>query len=225
MTPRPTPRSIARALPRLALLALVWCALTGGVFSGCRGLFTPVTPERPTTAPVIPNYRRPDLTLRTMGEAIQAKDQGTDAWVGAFADSNAPSDGPGFHLIIDPDDLRVCNCGAPTVWRASDERQFYLEFMKLSVSAAYVAIFDSVDATPDPQPTDTQALLYRRYQVLATEEDGNTSIIAVGYADLTFTKISTDRWLITRWVDHVDPLIGANPIDPEQLTLGRRRLE
>jgi hypothetical protein len=219
-----TPRPIARALPRLALLALVWCTLTGGVFSGCHGLFTPVTPERPTSAPVIPNYRRPDLTLQTMIEAIQAKDQGADAWVGAIADSSAPADGPGFHLIIDPDDLLVCNCDNPTNWRRTDERQFYLEFMNLSVSAAYVAIFDSVDATPDPQPTDTQALLYRRYQVLATEEDGNTSIIAVGYADLTFTKISTDRWLITRWVDHVDPLVGANPIDPEQRTLGRRRL-
>ncbi len=218
-------RTIQRALPRLALLALVWCTLTGGVFSGCNGLFTPVTPERPTTAPVIPNYRSPELTLRTMAEGIQAKGLGTDAWVGAFADSNGPADGPGFHLIFDADDVRVCDCPAPTIWRASDERQFYLEFMNLSVSAAYVAVFDSVDATPDPQPTDTQALLYRRYRVLASEEDGNTSIIAVGFADLTFTKISTDRWLITRWVDHVDPDVGVNPIDSEQKTLGRRRLE
>jgi hypothetical protein len=106
-----------------------------------------------------------------------------------------------------------------------DERQFYQDFMNLSVSANYIAVFDSVANTPDPQPGDTEAILYRRYRVLATEQDGNTSIIAVGFADLTFAKISTDRWLITRWVDHVDPAVGANPLDPEQKTLGRRRLE
>lgn len=220
-----TRRSIERGLPRLALLALAWGTLTGGVFSGCHGLFTPVTPERPITAPIILNYRSPELTLQTMIQGIQAKDQGAVAWVGALADSSSPEDGPGFHLIFDPDDVRVCDCPAPTIWRASDEQQFYLEFMRLSVSADYVAVFDSVDATPDPQPTDTEALLYRRYRVLASEQDGNTSIIAVGFADLTFTKISADRWLITRWVDHVDPDVGVNPIDPEQLTLGRRRLE
>ncbi len=215
-----THRWIERGLPRLALLALAWCTLTGGVFGGCRGLFTPVIPERPVGPPIILNYRSPEATLRTMAQGMQAKDLGAAAWVGAFGDS----DGFGFYHIFDPDDVRVCDCLAPTAWRASQEQQFYLEFLKLSTSADYVAVFDSVDATPDPPPRDDQAILYRRYRVLASEQDGNTSVIAVGFADLTF-KFAADRWLITRWVDHVDPNVGVNPIDPEQLTLGRRRLE
>lgn len=219
-----THRAIVRAWPRLALLALAWATLTGGVFSGCRGLFTPAVPERPVGPPIILNYRDPEATLRTMAQGLQAKDVGAAAWVGAFADSNAPEDGPGFHHIFDPDDVRVCACTAPTIWRLSQEQLFYLEFLKLSSSADYVAVFDSVDATPDPPPTDDQAILYRHYRVLASEQDGNTSVIAVGFADLTFRKIGTD-WLITRWVDHVDPDVGSSPLDPEQLTLGRRRLE
>jgi hypothetical protein len=95
MTPRAIRHPIRRALPRIALLALAWCTLTSGVFSGCSGLFTPATPERPTTAPIIPNYRSPEFTLRTMAEGIQAKDQGTDAWVGAFVDPVQPGLRPG----------------------------------------------------------------------------------------------------------------------------------
>lgn len=219
-----TRRPIARGIPRLALLALAWCTLTGGVFSGCNGLFTPATAERPSTPPIIPNYRRPDLTLQTMIEAIQAKDQGADAWVGAFADSSSPADGPGFHLIFDPNDVLVCDCPEPTVWRATDERQFYLEFVRLRPSAVYSATFVLNQDFPDPATFEAQVVFTRDYTVFATEEDGNSSIIAVGRADLTFTQVSTDRWLLTRWVDHVSEF-GANPLDPDLLSLGRRRLE
>lgn len=219
-----THRSIGRALQRLGLLALVWATLTGGVFSGCSGLFTPATPERPTTAPVIPNYSSAEATLTTMVEAIQAKDQGTDAWVGAFADSIAEAGGPHFHIIFDTNDVIVCDCPAPTIWRRTDERQFYLEFMQLSLSATYGAIFTEVADDPDlTPPTDSEVLIHRNYRVLATEESGNTSVIAIGRADLTFRKVSADRWLITRWVDHMSD--QADPNEAEQKTLGRRRLE
>ena len=75
---------LARGLPRLALLALAWCMLTSGVFSGCRGLFTPAVPEAPSRQPLIPDYRSPELTLKTMASGLQAKGDGASAWLGAM---------------------------------------------------------------------------------------------------------------------------------------------
>jgi hypothetical protein len=223
-------RRARRVLPRLALLALAWSTLTGGVFSGGCGLFTPAVPEPPTGRPIVLDYRSPEATLRTMALGIESKGQGASAWLGAFADSSSPEDGPGYHQFFDPADLdfyeSACGCEAPTSWRNSQEQAFYLEFLSVRPSDGYTILFEEVDENPDPPAGDEEALLHRRYRVFATAPDGNsTSIIAVGFADLTFTKISADRWLITRWNDHVDPAVGVNPSDPEQLSLGRRRLE
>jgi hypothetical protein len=222
-------RALRRGAGRLALLALCWIVMTGGVFSGCKGLFTPAVPEAPTGPPLIPNYRSPELTLRTMKEALAAKARGSSAWLGAFADSSAPGV-PGYHQFFDPTDLSVfgssCGCQVPSDWSLTQEQTFYLQFLNVRPSDNYQAVFDSVADNPDPPPTDdTHAVLHRHYQLIATSPDGNsTLIIAIGYADLTLTKVG-DQWLITRWDDHVDPLVTANPIDPYQLTLGRRRLE
>lgn len=219
-----THRSIERALPRLALLGLVWCTLTGGVFSGCSGLFTPATPERPTTPPIIPDYSSAEATLLTMIAAIQAKDQGTDAWVGAFADSVADGAPPGFYIIFDADDVRICECTVPVTWSRSEERLFYQKFMDVSTSATYGAIFTENQDRPDPTPTTADQRIFNRYyQVFATEESGVQSTIAIGRVELTL-KGSGDRWIITRWIDEVTD-IGLDPNDPEQKTLGRRRLE
>jgi hypothetical protein len=217
-------------LRRLALLAVSWCMMTGGAFSGCRGLFTPAIPEPPTGNPIVVDYRSPEATLRTMKLGIAAKGQGASAWLGAFPDSLRPEDGPGYHQIFDPADKSLfeaaCGCLAPGDWRTSQEQDFYLSFLEVRLSDAYVAVFDSIDALPDGTPTASTALLHRRYAVYANAPDGNTTlIIAIGYADLTFTKLTGDRWLITRWEDHVDPAVGVNPSDPYQLSLGRRRLE
>ena len=224
-----TRRTIARAWPRLALLALAWCMLTGHVFSGCKGLFTPALPEPPTGPPLIVDYRSPEATLRTMAAGIQAKGPGASAWFGAFADSTRPDDGTGYHQFFDLADLQAyesdCGCEAPTDWKLSQEQTFFLEFLNVRPSDEYTAVFDSVETNPDPPAGDIEAVLYRRYTVLATSADGNTTtIIAVGFADLLFTKKQAG-WLITRWQDHVYPEVGARPVDPDQLTFGRRRLE
>lgn len=217
-------------MPRLILLACVWCTLTGGVFSGCRGLFTPAIPEPPTGPSIVLNYRSPEEALRTMRLGIEAKGQGASAWLGAFADSSRAEDGPGYLQFFDANDLAffqsACGCEAPTTWRISQEQAFYLEFLSVRPSDDYTVQFDEVEADPDPGASDTEAVLHRYYRVLATTLDGSsTMVIAVGFADLTFTKKSADRWLITRWNDRYDPAIGVNPSDPDQLTLGRRRLE
>jgi len=225
-----TRRRLRWVLPRLGVLLVTWGTLTGAVFSGCRGLFTPATPEPPEGRPIEIDLRTPEATIRTMTLGIEAKGQGASAWLAAFADSGAPEDGPGFHMIFDPDDVRLfesaCGCQAPTTWRTSQEQAFFLEFIAVRPSDDYRVLIETVEERPDPTPGDTQTLMYRRYRFLAIAPDGNsTQVIAVGYADLTFTKVASDRWLITRWEDHVDPSIGVNPSDPEQVTLGRRRME
>lgn len=223
-----TRRSMRRVLRRLALLGFGWCVLTGHVFSGCNGLFKPATPEPPSGPPIIPNYSSPEATLRTMVAGMQAKGPGALAWQGAFADSANPADGPAYHQVFDAIDYQSytssCGCTPPSDWLYGQEEDFFQHFLSnVHPSDAFSARFDLVEELPDPIPGDTQALLYREYQVLATSTDTlTTSIIAIGIADLTFTKFQ-DRWLITRWVDHRSP--RANPKDLEQLTLGRRRLE
>lgn len=221
-----TPRWIVRGLPRLALLALTWCTLTGGVFSGCRGLFTPATPEPPKGEPIILNYRTPEATLETMAQGMQAKADGSSAWLGAFADSTRPEDGPGYRQIFDHADVVACACEAPTDWRWKQEEEFFLYFLDtVHPSDDFIVTIEPIVELPDPTPGDTEVLLYRRYRVRAKGLGPDTTDIAIGLADLTFTKKSADRWLITRWVDHVDPDIGEQPIDTELQTLGRRRLE
>jgi hypothetical protein len=214
----------------LALLAASWCLTTGAVIGGCHGLFTPAIPEPPNGKPIIVNYRSPEATLNTMELGIAAKGQGASAWLGAFADSSQPQDGPGYHQFFDPADLAffegACQCQAPRDWGISQEQTFYLSLLDVRPGDTYAAVFDSMDTLPDLPPNETNAILHRQYHVLANAPDGNsTIIIAIGFADLTFTKFSGDRWLITRWDDHVDPAVGVNPSDPYQLTLGRRRLE
>jgi hypothetical protein len=223
------PRALRHALPRLALMALVWFTLTGHVLSGCKGLFKPATPEPPSGPPVQLNYSSPEATLKTMEDGMQAKGQGSSAWLGAFADSTSFNDPIAYHQVFDSADLQfftsACHCAAPGDWRFSQEQQFFLDFLNVRPSDTYAAVFDSVPQTPDPPPGDQSALLYRQYKVYANAIDGNaTSVIAIGFADLTFTKIGPN-WLITRWVDHVDPSVGVNPTEPDQLTFGRRRLE
>lgn len=225
-----SPLVTGRRLRRLALLALAWCVMTGAVFGGCKGLFTPAIPEPPSGRPIVPDYRTPEATLNTMRQAIAAKALGSSAWLGAFRDSTRPEDTPAYHQVFDAVDLDFfeggCQCAAPSDWRASHEQNFYATFLNVRPGDDYAALFEPWDENPDDVPGDDTAVLHRRYTVLATAPDGNsTLVIAVGYADLTFTRVSADRWLITRWVDHLDPDVGVNPTDPYQLSLGRQRLE
>jgi hypothetical protein len=184
----------------------------------------------PTGPPILLDYRSPEATLRTMAAGLQAKGPGALAWLRAFADSTRPEDGSGYHHFFDPADLEAfessCGCVGPTDWRLPHEQIFYLTFMGVRPGDNYRIEWEEVAESPDPPPGDTHALLHRHYRVLATSPDGySTMVIGIGFADLLFVKVSADRWLITRWVDHVDPDVGVNPADPEQLTLGRRRLE
>lgn len=223
------PHLTRRRLSRLALLAIAWSAMSGHAFSGCKSLFSPAVPEPPSGRPIVLDYRSPQNTLRTMEAGIAAKAQGSSAWLGAFPDSLRPEDGPGYHQIFDPADVAyfegVCQCETPNDWRFSQEQNFYLSLLDVRPNEEYQAEFRAVEAFPDQEAGDTQAVLYRQYIFQAVSADGNLrTVFAVGYASLTFTKVAADKWLITRWEDHVDPAVGVNPLDGYQLTLGRRRL-
>ena len=161
-----------RALPRLALLVLAWSTLTGGVFSGGCGLFTPAVPEPPSGRPIVLDYRSPEATLRTMALGIESKGQGASAWLGAFADSSRPEDGPGYHQFFDPADVEfyegACGCEAPTSWRNSQEQAFYLEFLSVLLgdrpslpSEASAALFGQIPLGRFGHPDDVaHAVLY-----------------------------------------------------------------
>ena len=225
-----SPRAWMRSPARLGLLLLAWFTLSGHALSGCKGLFTPAVPEPPTGPPVQHNYSSPEATLRTMAEGMAAKGQGSSAWLGAFADSTSPDDDFGYHQIFDPDVLAafVQSGGTdPGDWGAKEERFFFQDFTgTVHTSDSFEAKFDSLDFPQDPPAGADEALLYRSYKVVARPVDSpDSTIIAIGIADLTFRRTRTNEWLIARWVDHFDPAVGLNPTDKEQVTLGRRRLD
>ena len=83
-------RALKHRLRHLILLAMSWCAVTGGVFSGCRGLFTPAVPEPPSGEPVVNHYATLDETFATMKLGIAAKGFGASGWLGAFDHEHRP---------------------------------------------------------------------------------------------------------------------------------------
>jgi hypothetical protein len=208
-----------RDVLRLALLGLAWFVMTGGVFSGCNGLFKPATPEPPTSKPIVLRYDSVEATLKTMELGIAAKAQGLNAWLGAFEPSE-------YRQTFDAKDLAACQCDPPTTWGFTQEQNFYLSLMEVRTGDNYLAEFDSLEFKPDlPPPSPTEAVVYRHYRIFANAPDGNaTEVIAIGTVDLTFKEVS-GKWLITHWSDGVDSTVTEHPVDPYQLTLGRRRLE
>lgn len=213
------------------MLACCWFTVTGAVFSGCNGLFTPAVPEPPTGNPIVANYRSPEAALQTMELGIAAKAEGAAAYLGAFADSTSAGDLAGYHQVFDPIvvDSWEQSTGrtAPSDWNFSLEQSFFLKFVATVLpDYDFAATFEPVVGETDPDPTETRVDLHRRYLVLAVSPAGTSqSTIAIGLANLTFTKFPGERWLITRWEDRLDPAVGAAPADTNQLTLGRRRLD
>jgi hypothetical protein len=208
---------------RLILLVAGWCAVTGGVFSGCRGLFTPAIPEPPRGNPVVNHYETVEKTLATMELGIAAKAQGSSAWLGAFD----PTD---YHQVFDDRDLTAfksaCQCSGPADWTLQQEQAFYLAFIQVRPADEYTAVFFPLDWNPDPQAGSSETLLHRGYRVVAHPQSGNDSlIIATGTADLTFGLRSDGTWLIKKWADRLDSTVGVNPTNQDQLSFGRRRLE
>jgi hypothetical protein len=195
-----------------------WLAATVTV-AGCN-YFRPADPEPPSGASIIPDYSSPDATLRTMALGIEDKGRtnGALVYAGALAESTVTT--PGYRQIFWPPDSakwrQTSGIPVPSPWTSALEQDFYSKFIALR-GEAYQMLWGPGRLSDDVG--SDQAVIYRQY--LVTTESGDS--IAIGLADLQFSRGGSGNWLITRWDDRPDP-DHTNPTDPEQQTLGLRRL-
>lgn len=209
-------RGLRVMAPTLALAtALAACA-------GC-DYFKPAAPEAPSaSAVIIPNYSLPEKTLETLAKGIQDKGRtnGLAAYIGGFADN--------FKAVFDAQTVnRMEQQGVvvPEDWNLSREESFYSKFVTLStvpLNSEYSFRWIR-DPTPGEDVNESQiAILHKEYQVFAIRQDAETQYIARGLVTLHFSKVSADRWAITRWEDR-----EKSEAHPEQgeVSMGQRRLE
>ena len=206
--------------PLRAGLAL---GLLAVLVAGC-DLFKPASPEMGGGgSTLLPSYATPESCLRYMQIGIERKDNvGQSAYLGALADTT--TDGQGFHAFFDPAVWNAYDGIRPADWDLSHEAQFLPVFIR-SFGDPYEMRWLPDEVHPHDDDLGDHMILHRRYEVRALRQStADTLLIAVGYADLYFAKISAARWALTRWQDRVDPAVGAQPADPDQQTFGSRRL-
>jgi hypothetical protein len=208
-------RHLARAGLALGLLAVL--------LAGC-DLFKPASPEAGGGgSTLLPSYAAPESCLRYMQVGIERKDNvGQDAYLGAMADTT--TDGAGFHAFFDPAVWNAYTGIKPTDWDLRHEATFLSVFIRLRAEPYEMRWLPDEFHPHDDDLDGDHKILHRRYTVRALQSTGDSLLIAVGYADLYFTRISAARWALTRWEDRVDPDVGAQPADPLQQTFGSRRL-
>lgn len=193
------------------------------LLAGC-GLFRPTSPEIGAgQSTLLASYADPESCLKYMAIGIERKDNvGLTAYVGALADS--AGDGVGFHAFFDAAVWNAYTGVKPDDWDLDhEETQFYPAFIALRTDT-----LDMEWSTDEQHPLDEtidsdHVILHRKYEVHAISAT-ETLLIAIGYADLYFTRISASRWALTRWQDRVDPAIGVNPANEMWRTFGYWRL-
>ncbi len=205
-----------------ALLAVTAIGLSG---NGCSELHKPTAPV-PDRSHLHPSYAQPESCLHYMRLGIERKDAaGLDAYLGALADTT--SDGVGFHAFFDPLVWNAYPGLKPADWDLPHEAQFLPVFIDMHADPYEMKwLPDEVYPYDYVSPEGDRMILHRRYEVRALRQaTADTLLIAVGYAELHFARISASRWALTRWQDRVDPAVGVEPADPEQRTFGYRRLD
>lgn len=203
-----------------AALALGGLAL---LVAGC-GLFEPTSPEVGSTGEVLlANYSDPESCLAYMALGVERKDNvGLTAYIGALADS--ASDGVGFHAFFDAAVWNAYTGIKPDDWTLSyEETQFYPAFIALRSDSYDMRWLPDEQHPLDETIDSDHVILHRKYEVYALSTN-ESLLIAVGFADLYFTRVSASRWVLTRWQDRVDPDIGVNPADEMWRTFGYWRL-
>jgi hypothetical protein len=203
-----------------ALLSILLLALLA---DGC-DYFKPAQPEAPTSAPFTADYSSPEATLETISKAIhdKARTIGLTAYGQAFAESTSAAT-PAYHQFFWPAEEQewALHHSVP-VWTLTTEKNFYIKLVGLFPDA-YDLLWVPDQNLPDTSnPTGDVVYLHRHYLVRrATEAGDEIGKVAIGFADLTLV-LQGDQWKITIWQDRIDP--NADPNDPDQLTMGRRRL-
>lgn len=210
------------ARPLLLALALAIAA------AGCTNPFAPATPESPDAGGIVEDFSTPAKLLGTLEAAMGNKGpSGRLAWRDAMADSTGAGT-RAFYAFQDPRVLSAWRLSSPVTppdpWTIDNETRFYDKFIG-QFDGEYVLVFDKDDTSPkdDIDESAGTALLHRKYYVGATASS-TTLIVAIGYVDLYLVKYQ-GRWFVVRWDDRLDPLIGVDPADPNNRTLGWRRLE
>jgi len=193
------------------------------LLAGC-DMFRPARPELGGKgSSVIANYSSPDSCLRYMKLGIEAKAKGQELYIGALADTTVDKVA-GFRAWFDPAVERLFTFQRDA-WLLGDERDFFNDFITKR-SYPYLMEWQRDTLNWDDRG-DAQAVLHRHYQVFSiepTQQGQDSLLIAVGYADLYFIRISPSRWALRRWDDRVDPAVGAQPQDSWQQSFGYRRL-
>jgi hypothetical protein len=223
-------------VPAASLCVIVLCFLC----AGCSLENDPTRPsldgpnrvhglwQKPAPPGAVPSYAAPESCLRAMQIGIERKDAiGASIYLEALADT--ARDGRGFHAFFDPLELYLYSAGGGTVppdWGPGHESLFIEVFFR-SYPDPYVMQWLEEPGYPIANEVNDgeTAVLHRRYMVWARRQaDGESRLIAVGYATLVFARISASRWALVRWEDHVDPTIGVLPADPDQRSFSYRRL-
>lgn len=230
-------RSSSRAMG--TAIAWAWTLAIAGGVAGCSNPFLPSQPESPSsgvnTVSVAVNFSTPELLLYTLSTVVSvAKDQGNgvQAYLSAFADSS--TQGVGAHFDFDPE-VVADQAGAGNVlpaggWTVPDhERAFYSYLFTLNPGEFELSFSDTL---ADEFPDDNHRVVNRRYSLTATSVDfSTTDFISVGWARIAMQKLpaaggNPERWVITRWSDHVlDAQVGPNPSNPGLRCFSRLRID
>jgi hypothetical protein len=207
---------------RAALVLGLLAALAGG----CK-LFQPAKPEvGGGGSTLLTDYSSPDSCLEYMRLGIQLKGNvGQAAYIGALADSS--KDGVGFHALFDPAVVSAYQATGgtpPADWGVREEAdRFYPTFIGVSPDS-FELLWEGDEFHPNDDLGQDAALLHRQYVVRTRRASQVVDTIAIGYADLSFARISASRWALIRWEDRVDSRVGVRPANPLQQSIGSRRL-
>jgi hypothetical protein len=202
--------------------------LLAALVGGCN-LFKPAIPEvGGVVATLLPRYDLPESCLHYMQIGIERKDNiGRQAYLGALADPT--TDGMGFLAVHDEEVLRdyeVASGGSPPEWDLSHEAQFLSRFVQSFSDPYRMEWLEDIDyPIHNEYVAGDSAIKHRHYKVWALRPNtGDSLLIAVGYATMSFYHISASRWALVRWVDRVDDSVKVHPVDEDQRTFSYRRL-
>ncbi len=217
MTPAPR-HSLLFALATLGLLA-----------GACVNPFKPADPEPPDATGVPEEFDTPDEVLETIERALQSRStNGANAYLHMFAESTLAGDRAyrGFYDgAVKSSWQRATQLTAPEPWDLSLERNLHTYISGIRPTYDYAFVWGPDPDSPNDDTTAPDTVQYHRsYTLFATPKDGNSEVIAIGFADLSLQK-KEGRWSIYRWADRVNPAVGVNPAATDQRTMSWWRLE